>query len=77
MVCILKGCVAPSWTLARELMASMTFKLELVLMDPTRIKPSLIRKVVKILNKYHSYLTPNVSLIINNNCYKLEHRKNQ
>lgn len=59
MVCILKGCVAPSWTLAREMMASMTFKLELVLMDPTRIKPSLIRKVVKILNRYHAYLTPN------------------
>jgi len=38
MVCILKGCIAPSWTLARELMSSMTFKLELVLMDPTRIK---------------------------------------
>lgn len=61
MVCILKGCVAPSWTLAREMMSSMTFKLELVLMDPTRIKPSLIRKVIKILNKYHTYLTPNVS----------------
>jgi len=61
MVCILKGCVAPSWTQARELMASMTFKLELVLMDPTRIKASLIRKVVKILNRYHAYLTPNVS----------------
>ena len=27
MVCILKGCVAPSWTLAREMMSSMTFKL--------------------------------------------------
>ena len=50
MVCILKGCVAPSWTLARELMSSMTFKLELVLLDPTRVKPSLIRKVIKILN---------------------------
>jgi hypothetical protein len=64
MVCILKGCIAPSWTLAREVMSSMTFKLELVLMDPTRIKPSLIRKVVKILNKYHAYLTPNVSVSI-------------
>jgi hypothetical protein len=50
MVCILKGCVAPSWTLARELMSSMTFKLELVLMDPTRIKQSLIKKVIQILN---------------------------
>lgn len=38
MVLILKGSVAPSWTLARELMASMTFKLELVLLDPTRIR---------------------------------------
>lgn len=61
MVCILKGYIAPSWTLAREMMASMTFKLELILMDPTRIKPSLIRKVIKILNKYHNQLTPNVS----------------
>ncbi len=61
MVCILKGCIAPSWTLAREMMSSMTFKLELVLMDPTRIKTSLIKKVIKILNKYHQYLTPNVS----------------
>ena len=61
MVCILKGCIAPSWTLAREMMSSMTFKLELVLMDATRIKPSLIRKVIKILNSYHKYLTPNVS----------------
>jgi hypothetical protein len=61
MVCILKGCIAPSWTLAREMMSSMTFKLELVLMDATRIKPSLIRKVIKILNRYHTYLTPNVS----------------
>jgi len=63
MVCVLKGCIAPSWTLAREIMSSMTFKLELVLMDPTRIKPSLIRKVVKVLNRYHGYLTPNVRLL--------------
>jgi hypothetical protein len=75
MVCILKGCVAPSWTLAREMMSSMTFKLELVLMDPTRIKPSLIRKVVKILNKYHAYLTPNVSFVIVHPC--LEHCQDQ
>ena len=34
MVCILRGCVAPNWTMARELMTSMTFKLELMLMDP-------------------------------------------
>jgi hypothetical protein len=71
MVCTLKGCIAPSWTLARELMSSMTFKLELVLLDPTRIKPSLIKKVVKILNKYHAYLTPNVSSKYKDNC--LEH----
>jgi hypothetical protein len=50
MVCILKGCVAPNWTMARELMNSMTFKLELMLMDPTKIKTNLIRKVLKILN---------------------------
>jgi hypoxanthine-guanine phosphoribosyltransferase len=50
MVCILKGCIAPSWTLARELLSSMTFKLELVLLDPTRIKQTLIKKVIRILN---------------------------
>ena len=38
MVCILRGCIAPNWTMARELMNSMTFKLELMLMDPTQIK---------------------------------------
>lgn len=61
MVCILKGCVAPSWTLARELMSSMTFKLELVLMDPTRIKQTLIKKVIRVLNQFHKQLTPDVS----------------
>lgn len=35
MVCILRGCIAPNWTMARELMSSMTFKLELMLMNPT------------------------------------------
>lgn len=50
LVCLLRGCVAPSWTMARELMKSMTFKLELMLMDPSNIKPSLIRKVLTMLN---------------------------
>mmetsp|Transcript_11086 Transcript_11086/g.16868 ORF Transcript_11086/g.16868 Transcript_11086/m.16868 type:complete len:130 (-) Transcript_11086:995-1384(-) len=58
MVCTLRGCVAPNWTMARELMNSMTFKLELMLMDPTQIKPPLIRKVLRILNKYQKQLTP-------------------
>ena len=35
MVCILRGCVAPNWTVAREMMGSMTFKMELMLMDVT------------------------------------------
>jgi len=61
MVCILKGSVAPSWTMAREMMSSMTFKLELVLLDATRIKQSLIKKVIRILNSNHSQLTPDVS----------------
>lgn len=51
MVCILRGCIAPNWTMARELMTSMTFKLELMLMDPVQIKPQLVRKVLLILNK--------------------------
>jgi hypothetical protein len=50
MVCILRGCVAPSWTMARELMSSMTFKLELVLLDASQIKPGIIKRVVKILS---------------------------
>lgn len=50
MVCILRGCVAPNWTVARDLMNSMTFKLELMLMNPLQIKPILIRRVLKILN---------------------------
>lgn len=52
MVCILRGCIAPNWTVAREMMSSMTFKMELMLMDVTRIKPSLIKRVIKILNAY-------------------------
>ena len=50
MVCILRGCVAPNWTMARELMTSMTFKLELMLMDPGQIKQNLVKRVLKILN---------------------------
>lgn len=50
MVCILRGCIAPNWTMAREMMSSMTFKLELVLLDAPKVKPSLIKKVIKVLN---------------------------
>ena len=63
MVCILRGCIAPSWTMAREMMSSMTFKLELVLLDAAKIKQSLIKKVIKILNNYHKHLTPDVSIL--------------
>jgi hypothetical protein len=62
MVLIIKGSIAPSWNTARELMSSMTFKLELVLLDPTRIKQSLIKKVIRILNNYSAQLTPDVSI---------------
>lgn len=58
MVCILKGCVAPNWTMARELMNSMTFKLELMLMDPSQIKQNLVRRVLRILNNNQKQLTP-------------------
>ena len=58
MVCILRGCVAPNWTMARELMNSMTFKLELILMDPRQIKSNLVRRVLRILNNNHKQLTP-------------------
>lgn len=63
MICILRGCIAPNWTMAREMMSSMTFKLELVLLDATKVKPSLIRKVVKILNQFQKLLTPDVSIL--------------
>jgi hypoxanthine-guanine phosphoribosyltransferase len=58
MVCILRGCIAPNWTMARELMNSMTFKLELMLMDPAQIKQTLVKKVLKILNSNQKQLTP-------------------
>jgi len=61
MVCVLRGCIAPNWTMARELMNSMTFKLELVLLDAAKIKQSSVRKVLKVLNNYHKQLTPDVS----------------
>lgn len=61
MVSILRGCVAPNWTTAREMMMSMTFKMELMLMDPRQIKASLVRRVVKILNQHQKALTPDVS----------------
>lgn len=64
MVCILRGCVAPNWTMARELMNSMTFKLELMLMDPTKIKALLVKRVLRILNANHKNLTPMVLLDI-------------
>ena len=57
MVCILRGCIAPSWTMARELMSSMTFKLELVLLDAGKIRQNLIKKVIRILNNYHKPMT--------------------
>ena len=62
MVCILRGSIAPNWTMAREMMSSMTFKLELVLLDATKIKQSLIKRVIKVLNNFHKHLTPDVSL---------------
>lgn len=58
MVCILRGSIAPNWTMAREMMSSMTFKLELVLLDASKIKQSLIKRVIKILNNFHRHLTP-------------------
>lgn len=58
MVCILRGSIAPNWTMAREMMSSMTFKLELVLLDASKIKQSLIKRVIKILNNFQKHLTP-------------------
>jgi hypothetical protein len=58
MVCIMRGCIAPNWTMARELMSSMTFKLELMLMNPTQLRQTLVRRVLKILNSNQKQLTP-------------------
>lgn len=66
MVCILRGCIAPNWTVAREIMASMTFKMELMLMDVTQIRESLIKRVIKILNNNQKLLTPDVKIIKTN-----------
>jgi hypothetical protein len=44
--------------MAKELMNSMTFKLELMLMDPTKIKYGLVARVLKILSKNSKNLTP-------------------
>ena len=63
MVCILRGSIAPNWTMAREMMSSMTFKLELVLLDASKIKQSLVKRVLKILNNFHRHLTPDVSTL--------------
>ena len=65
MVCILRGCIAPNWTMAKEMMSSMTFKLELVLLDATKIKQSLIKRVIKILNHFAKHLTPDNLMKIN------------
>lgn len=62
MVCILRGCIAPNWTMARELLSSMTFKLELVLLDASKIKLSLIHRVIKILSQHQKLLMPDVSI---------------
>jgi len=61
IVCILRGCIAPNWTVAREMMASMTFKMELMLMDVCQVKQSLVKRVIRILNQHQKQLTPDVS----------------
>lgn len=61
LVLLLRGCIAPNWTVARELMGSMTFKMELMLMDVVNLKPSLVKKVIKMLNIYQKQLTPEVN----------------
>eukprot|EP00347_Sterkiella_histriomuscorum_P001245 403372773 len=72
MVCVLRGCIAPNWTVAREMMQSMTFKMELMLMDVCQIKQSLIKRVIKILNSNQKALTPdNLSQISEGGCILL------
>ena len=57
MVCILRGSIAPSWRQAQEMMGYMTFRMELRLTDPIKIKQSIVKKVLKILNA-NPILTP-------------------
>ena len=61
MICLLRGCIAPSWILAREMLSSMTFKIELVLLDPQKIKQKQVKRVIMILNNFQKQLTPEVS----------------
>lgn len=57
MVCLIRGSIAPNWRQAQEMMNDMTFRMELRLTDPIKIKQSIIRKVLKILNA-NPNLTP-------------------
>jgi hypothetical protein len=57
MVCILRGANAPTWRLAQEMMHEKTFLMELRIIDPVKIKHSIVRKILKILNA-NPNLTP-------------------
>lgn len=60
MLCILRGSLAPNTWAAQEMLSSMTFRMELRLMDPVKLKPSIIWKVLKILSQNHSLTPDNV-----------------
>jgi hypothetical protein len=57
MICIIRGSNAPTWRQAQEMMNDKTFLMELRLVDPVKIKQSIIRKILKILSS-NPTLTP-------------------
>lgn len=55
-LCVLRGVIAPSLNAAKEMLGSMTFKMELMLLDVTKLKAKCVRKV-----KYILTTTPNLN----------------
>ncbi len=44
-LCVLRGVIAPSLTAAKEMLGSMTFKMELMLLDVSRLRQKAVNKV--------------------------------
>jgi hypothetical protein len=55
----MKGYVAPTWILAKEIMNPLTFKLELSLLDITSLKHCNMNRINTILSS-HKNLNPSV-----------------
>lgn len=44
-VCVIRGVIAPSLNAAKEMLGSMTFKMELMLLDVSKLKPRNVNRV--------------------------------